>query len=188
MTSTTKAVLITVAGAVLVLGLVWYFGVYDTAQGKCNRGDMGACLVLAAQQAQQSANAAASQSASAAVASAEASASAAASASASASTEASAEAANFAASCQQLGGSLQRGGCWISYPSPADPGAGPGHGTVTRMFQIPLKADGTLAGFDNYVVASARTSCLLWNGPVGGGGAGGTEDYWHPDTHVCAIP
>lgn len=41
----------------LVLGIVgvvawWYFGYYDTAAAKCNRGDLGACTVVMAQQAQ----------------------------------------------------------------------------------------------------------------------------------------
>jgi hypothetical protein len=42
--------------AVIVLVVVaslgfWYFGIYDTAAGKCNRGDLGACLVYEAQHA-----------------------------------------------------------------------------------------------------------------------------------------
>lgn len=40
------------AGAVAG-GLAWYFLVYDTAEGKCNRGDLGACAVVAAQHAQR---------------------------------------------------------------------------------------------------------------------------------------
>jgi len=69
--SSVTPVLVVVGGFLLlvVIGvLVWYFGYYDTAQGKCNRGDFGACLVVAGQQA------AASASASAAAASASASA------------------------------------------------------------------------------------------------------------------
>jgi hypothetical protein len=46
-----------------VIGLIWYFGYYDTAAGKCNRGDISACIVVAAQQAAAQASAAASQSA-----------------------------------------------------------------------------------------------------------------------------
>ncbi len=68
MTSTTKAVFITVAGAVLVVGLVWYFAVYDTAEGRCNRGDLGACFVVYAKQSAAASVAAAAASASAAAA------------------------------------------------------------------------------------------------------------------------
>jgi hypothetical protein len=39
--------------AAVVGGLAWYFLVYDTAEGKCNRGDLGACAVVAAQHAQR---------------------------------------------------------------------------------------------------------------------------------------
>ena len=45
-----------VVAVVAVVAGAWYFGVYDTAAGKCNRGDLGACVVAEAQQqAQQSA-------------------------------------------------------------------------------------------------------------------------------------
>lgn len=33
----------------VILGGYWYLNVYDTAQGKCQRGDLGACLVWQAQ-------------------------------------------------------------------------------------------------------------------------------------------
>jgi len=39
-----------IAVAVVIIigaGLIWYFAVYDTAQNKCDRGDLGACLVVA---------------------------------------------------------------------------------------------------------------------------------------------
>ncbi len=75
MSTTARVVLITFAGVALVLGLVWYFAVYDTAEGRCNRGDLGACFVVYAKQsaAASAAAAAASASAAAAAASAEAS-------------------------------------------------------------------------------------------------------------------
>jgi len=39
-----------VAAAIVVGGaLFWYFGVYDTAKGKCDRGDLNACFVWQAQ-------------------------------------------------------------------------------------------------------------------------------------------
>ena len=45
---------------VLILGvLFWYFGYYDTAAAKCQRGDLGACVVTAAEQAAASASASA---------------------------------------------------------------------------------------------------------------------------------
>jgi hypothetical protein len=54
---------------VLVVGLIWYFGFYDTAEGRCSRGDLGACLVYYAQaQASASAEAAQAQASAAAVA------------------------------------------------------------------------------------------------------------------------
>lgn len=31
-------------------GAAWYFLIYDTAAGRCNRGDLGACIVWEAQQ------------------------------------------------------------------------------------------------------------------------------------------
>lgn len=37
---------------VIAAGIAWYFLVYDTAEGKCNRGDLGACAVVAAEHAQ----------------------------------------------------------------------------------------------------------------------------------------
>lgn len=50
-------------GVLLLLILVgigvWYFGYYDTAAAKCRRGDLGACVVTAAQQAAASASASA---------------------------------------------------------------------------------------------------------------------------------
>jgi len=33
------------AAVLVVAGLIWYFGFYDTANGRCSRGDLGACLV-----------------------------------------------------------------------------------------------------------------------------------------------
>lgn len=36
-----------------ILGALWYFQVYDTAAGKCQRGDLNACMVWQAQQGQQ---------------------------------------------------------------------------------------------------------------------------------------
>src|SRR5260370_32528207 len=42
-------------GLLIVGGLVWYFGFYDTAAGRCNRGDLGACVVAVGQQAAQQA-------------------------------------------------------------------------------------------------------------------------------------
>lgn len=30
---------------------VWWFGIHDTAEGRCSRGDLGACIVLEAQRA-----------------------------------------------------------------------------------------------------------------------------------------
>jgi len=47
---------------VVIGGLIWYFGFYDTATGRCSRGDLGACIVSEAQsQASASASAAAAQ-------------------------------------------------------------------------------------------------------------------------------
>jgi 4-amino-4-deoxy-L-arabinose transferase-like glycosyltransferase len=40
------------AAAVLV-AVGWYFLVYDTAEGKCNRGDLGACVVAGQHRIQQ---------------------------------------------------------------------------------------------------------------------------------------
>jgi hypothetical protein len=40
-----------VAGAVVVVAVVlWYTQVWDTPKGKCERGDLGACIVWQAQQ------------------------------------------------------------------------------------------------------------------------------------------
>jgi len=47
--------IVVIVGLVIVGVLVWYFGYYDTAAAKCNRGDIGACLVVAGQQAAQAA-------------------------------------------------------------------------------------------------------------------------------------
>lgn len=33
------------AGMLLIGGLAWYFLIYDTASGRCHRGDLGACIV-----------------------------------------------------------------------------------------------------------------------------------------------
>jgi hypothetical protein len=41
--------------AVVGAGAYWFVTVYDTAAAKCNRGDLGACTVLAAQEAQEQA-------------------------------------------------------------------------------------------------------------------------------------
>lgn len=43
------------AGRLIMAGLaiavaVWYFGIYDTATGRCGRGDLGACFVVSSQQ------------------------------------------------------------------------------------------------------------------------------------------
>lgn len=39
--------------ALVLVGIaVFYFGVYDTAAGRCNRGDLSACVVAVAQQPQ----------------------------------------------------------------------------------------------------------------------------------------
>ncbi len=57
----TPVVAVIAAVALIVAGLIWYFGFYDTAAGKCNRGDLGACVVVAGQQAAASASAAADQ-------------------------------------------------------------------------------------------------------------------------------
>lgn len=35
---------------ILVAGAWWWFGVYDTARGRCERGDLGACIVWDAQE------------------------------------------------------------------------------------------------------------------------------------------
>ena len=43
------AVAVAIVVVLAVVGL-WYFKVYDTAAGKCNRGDVGACMVWQAQQ------------------------------------------------------------------------------------------------------------------------------------------
>lgn len=63
-TSNTRALMW--AGAtflVVAIGVaIWYFGFYDTAAGRCSRGDLGACVVYYAQtQASASAAAAAAQ-------------------------------------------------------------------------------------------------------------------------------
>jgi hypothetical protein len=49
----------------LIGGAIWYFGYYDTAGAKCQRGDLGACVVLYAQQSASASAAAASASAAA---------------------------------------------------------------------------------------------------------------------------
>ena len=60
--NTTIIVGVAVIGLLLIVSLVWYFGYYDTSAGRCNRGDLGACLVYYAQsQASASAQAAADQ-------------------------------------------------------------------------------------------------------------------------------
>jgi len=61
--SNTAAIVVAVVAVfVVIVGLIWYFGFYDTAAGRCNRGDLGACLVYYAQsQASASAQAAADQ-------------------------------------------------------------------------------------------------------------------------------
>ena len=35
---------------VVIAVAVWFFAVYDTAAGRCSRGDLGACTVLELQQ------------------------------------------------------------------------------------------------------------------------------------------
>jgi type II secretory pathway pseudopilin PulG len=47
--ATPVVVAISVIGVLVVAGLIWYFGFYDTAAGRCNRGDFGACLIYYAQ-------------------------------------------------------------------------------------------------------------------------------------------
>ncbi len=60
--NTTTIVAAAVIVVLLIIGLVWYFGYYDTSAGRCNRGDLGACLIYYAQsQASASAQAAADQ-------------------------------------------------------------------------------------------------------------------------------
>jgi hypothetical protein len=39
-----------VAGLVILGVILWYFTVYDTAKGKCERGDPDACVIWQAQQ------------------------------------------------------------------------------------------------------------------------------------------
>jgi hypothetical protein len=57
-----------ILGALLVLGIgFWYFGIYDTAEGRCNRGDLGACFVLYAKQSAAASASAAAASVSAAL-------------------------------------------------------------------------------------------------------------------------
>jgi hypothetical protein len=34
----------------LIVGALWYFLIYDTAEGKCRRGDLGACVVWQSEQ------------------------------------------------------------------------------------------------------------------------------------------
>ena len=55
--STTIVVAAAVIVVLLIIGFVWYFGYYDTSAGRCNRGDLGACLIYYAQ-SQASASAA----------------------------------------------------------------------------------------------------------------------------------
>jgi hypothetical protein len=45
-----RALLLIAVTAVVGAVLLWYFGVYDTAKGKCDRGDPGACAVWTMQQ------------------------------------------------------------------------------------------------------------------------------------------
>jgi signal peptidase I len=40
------------AGVLLIGGLAWYFLIYDTASGRCHRGDLGACIVESLQTSQ----------------------------------------------------------------------------------------------------------------------------------------
>ena len=37
-------------GLAVLAVLLWYFTIYDTAKGKCQRGDVNACIVWQAQQ------------------------------------------------------------------------------------------------------------------------------------------
>lgn len=50
-----------VLATLLGIAAFWYFTTYDTAAGKCERGDLGACTVLAAQQAQAASQRAAAE-------------------------------------------------------------------------------------------------------------------------------
>lgn len=45
------ALLVVALAALVVGGAVWFVNVYDTAEGRCSRGDLGACTYLAAQRA-----------------------------------------------------------------------------------------------------------------------------------------
>jgi hypothetical protein len=116
----------------LIAGLVWYFAVYDTAQNKCSRGDVGACIVVGGQQAEAQASASAEAAANAAAAEASPSAAAAeasasaqqqqaqasASAEASAAAQQAAVAAKEQATCGRVGGAWAGNICQIDYRSP----------------------------------------------------------------------
>ena len=43
-------VVLSAVGLIVGGALLWYFTIYDTAMGKCDRGDVGACVIWQAQQ------------------------------------------------------------------------------------------------------------------------------------------
>jgi hypothetical protein len=170
------------AGLAVVAGVIWYFAVYDTAQNKCDRGDLGACMVVAGQQAAAQASASADAQASADAAAAQASAAAeqqqaqaSASASASASAQAAADAAARAAwlarvgaTCQRVGGRWDGSACRIQYRSPAD--------GALYNYTVQFDAQGNVTPLSGQSAAECPTSY-----------GAAIKGYWHPDTDVCSV-
>lgn len=185
--------------ALVAAGLIWYFAVYDTAENKCQRGDLGACLVVAGQQqatqasasasaeaVQASASAEAAQASAAAAQQAQAAESAAASASASASAAAvAAVLAREQATCQHVRGSWDGSICRIDYTSPDD--------GQTYHYTVSFDASGNVEvapcsdtawaashGCSPEPVQAAKADCL-------NGSYSGVTSYWHADTDICSI-
>jgi hypothetical protein len=166
--------------AILVAIAAWYFLVYDTAEGKCNRGDYGACLVVYAKHAAEtaasaSAQAAASASQAAQVAQAQASA-AAAEADASASASAVAQQAEaqrqaaFAAACARYHGRVNGFAVCEVWYAQADGFTNGG------VYDVPLGADGS---WDRQQADTNKAQCTEAQ-------HGSPVTYW-PDTGVCAF-
>jgi hypothetical protein len=177
MSTAQRNTLIAVGLLALLVGVAWYLFVYNSASGRCNRGDLGACIVLSVQQAEQSASASAEQSANEAAASAQASASAAIAASIAAEQQAAHQAAILQleqATCAKVGGKWTSGlggsYCAIDYRSPDD-------GQIYH-YTVSFDNDGNVTPLTNGPQNAQQ--CATYYGP-------GVTGYWHAETDVCAI-